>query len=526
MLGVPLVLLYFARHSPRDSGAAGRRDACRGRPRAQGDRERPRRGRARQGHRPRGPRARLDGGHDRVLGRGDGVPRPVRGRRQEALRRGGPRAHEHAARGPGRRGERRVRSRACGARPSRARSACGGRGAPVVAFLGRGAHAPRGGRPGRLRSSTRRGPRSSPSTAITHAASSSSGRRGGPSAPTTCSLWWSVCSTSPWPTTSSRRTKRGASAPPRPRPKRSRRSARSLACASAGCSSRARDGARTRENAKNDGVRVLAAARQALLALGASMAERGLFDSADDILFLTWDEVPAARAGTLDTPTARGPASCRVRRQLRDHATTGGDRGVGRSAAHARPDDAVRARHAHRPRRGRRRGARTGARDPLAGSLAERVLPGEVLVAPFTDPGWTPYFIPAAAIVVDMGGMLSHGSIIAREYGIPGRGERGACDHADQHRRHRRSGRLARCRDGARAGGEARRVVRRRGRERLLQAAGGPANARGRVLATVRPPRKPFIRAKRPLRLIELPFVSNLDISRIAPCAPIPGAVR
>ena len=50
----------------------------------------------------------------------------------------------------------------------------------------------------------------------------------------------------------------------------------------------------------------------------------------------------------------------------------------------------------------------------------ERVLPGEVLVAPVTDPAWTPYFVPAAAIVVDMGGMLSHGSIIAREYGIPG----------------------------------------------------------------------------------------------------------
>ena len=35
------------------------------------------------------------------------------------------------------------------------------------------------------------------------------------------------------------------------------------------------------------------------------------------------------------------------------------------------------------------------------------------------DPGWTPYFVGAAGIVMDMGGMLSHGSIIAREYGIP-----------------------------------------------------------------------------------------------------------
>ena len=47
------------------------------------------------------------------------------------------------------------------------------------------------------------------------------------------------------------------------------------------------------------------------------------------------------------------------------------------------------------------------------------VLPGEILVAPFTDPGWTPYFVAAAGVVMDFGGMLSHGSVVAREYGVP-----------------------------------------------------------------------------------------------------------
>jgi pyruvate,water dikinase len=47
------------------------------------------------------------------------------------------------------------------------------------------------------------------------------------------------------------------------------------------------------------------------------------------------------------------------------------------------------------------------------------VMPGEVLVAPVTDPAWTPYFVSAAAIVMDQGGQLSHGSILAREFGIP-----------------------------------------------------------------------------------------------------------
>ncbi len=44
---------------------------------------------------------------------------------------------------------------------------------------------------------------------------------------------------------------------------------------------------------------------------------------------------------------------------------------------------------------------------------------GAVLVAPLTTPAWTPLFARAAAIVTDVGGPLSHGSIVAREYGIP-----------------------------------------------------------------------------------------------------------
>ena len=51
--------------------------------------------------------------------------------------------------------------------------------------------------------------------------------------------------------------------------------------------------------------------------------------------------------------------------------------------------------------------------------LPSKCMPGEILVAPYTDPGWTPYFLAAAGLVVDVGGMLSHGSVVAREYGLP-----------------------------------------------------------------------------------------------------------
>ncbi len=49
----------------------------------------------------------------------------------------------------------------------------------------------------------------------------------------------------------------------------------------------------------------------------------------------------------------------------------------------------------------------------------DQMLPGEVLVSPITTPAWTPLFAMASAIVTDIGGPLSHSSIVAREYGLP-----------------------------------------------------------------------------------------------------------
>ena len=46
-------------------------------------------------------------------------------------------------------------------------------------------------------------------------------------------------------------------------------------------------------------------------------------------------------------------------------------------------------------------------------------MPGEVLVAPLTDPAWTPLFLPAAAVVVNVGALMSHAVIVSRELAIP-----------------------------------------------------------------------------------------------------------
>jgi len=45
--------------------------------------------------------------------------------------------------------------------------------------------------------------------------------------------------------------------------------------------------------------------------------------------------------------------------------------------------------------------------------------PGDVLVAPSTDPAWTPLFMPASAVVVNVGGQISHSIIVSRELGLP-----------------------------------------------------------------------------------------------------------
>jgi len=45
--------------------------------------------------------------------------------------------------------------------------------------------------------------------------------------------------------------------------------------------------------------------------------------------------------------------------------------------------------------------------------------PGDILIAPITDPSWTPLFVPAGAVVVDVGAPLSHAIIVSRELGIP-----------------------------------------------------------------------------------------------------------
>jgi pyruvate,water dikinase len=151
------------------------------------------------------------------------------------------------------------------------------------------------------------------------------------------------------------------------------------------------------------------------LELGERLARRGMLAEREDIFFLYLEEIQSAMRGQAQFDV-RSTVAARRAEYAHNLTLAPPSVVVGRSFAPEAIDDKAEVLHglAVSP------GVATGpARVILRSDSAERVLPGEILVAPFTDPGWTPYFLTAAGIVVDMGGLLSHGSIIAREYGIP-----------------------------------------------------------------------------------------------------------
>ncbi len=189
-----------------------------------------------------------------------------------------------------------------------------------------------------------------------------------------------------------------------------------------------------RENPKHLFLMYQAELRRSLLEIGGRLAAAGILADAADLFFLTREEMTAAieqaeRGGA--TPGL--PALIAGRRELLERFRAW-------QPAEAIPDSAIAALEQEvrtapaavaepaLPATGpgellgiaASAGVVTGrARVALNPDDGAEIEPGEVLVAPFTDPGWTPLFTVAGAIVMDLGGLLSHGAIVAREYGIP-----------------------------------------------------------------------------------------------------------
>ncbi len=182
---------------------------------------------------------------------------------------------------------------------------------------------------------------------------------------------------------------------------------------------RAQKGGGFRENLKSELIRRFGFLRRFLLELGLRLAARGRLADENDMFFL---EIEELQSGSVLDPGTDLRALTAGRRALYEQnlRITPPAVVVGRFDPRAFAPEAVDRGTKVFHGLGVSAGSATGrARVILRSDANERVQPGEILVAPFTDPGWTPYFVAAAGIVMDMGGMLSHGSIVAREYGIP-----------------------------------------------------------------------------------------------------------
>ena len=181
---------------------------------------------------------------------------------------------------------------------------------------------------------------------------------------------------------------------------------------------RAQSGLRFRETSKSVAVRWIALLRWTMLELGDRLARRGVIAQRDDIFFLRPEELHAAAVGN-DGPDARERIASRRVEYERNAAVTPPTVVFGRFDPEAHAPPAVNEQTDLFRGFAVSSGLVRGKARVILHVGGGHVLPGEVLVAPFTDPGWTPYFLNASAVVMDQGGVLSHGSIIAREYGIP-----------------------------------------------------------------------------------------------------------
>jgi pyruvate,water dikinase len=176
-----------------------------------------------------------------------------------------------------------------------------------------------------------------------------------------------------------------------------------------------------REAPKDHLVRLIALARAELAAVGTELAGRGLLDDPGDVFFLDLRDVAAA----LDGADRRSVVAARreeyTRELRRRHVPRVLLSDGTEPEALARtgvPDDGAQDDGAlvGTPASA---GTVTAPARVVLDPVGARLEPGEVLVAPSTDPGWTPLFLTAGALVMEMGGPNSHGAVVAREYGIP-----------------------------------------------------------------------------------------------------------
>ena len=179
-----------------------------------------------------------------------------------------------------------------------------------------------------------------------------------------------------------------------------------------------------RERSKTNIIRVIGEVRVAVWEIGRRAVERGELTDPRDVCLLFTDELEQLVAGELAGAAALADERRAHLQYLREREppflfasppppnSTWPLKGAARAAAAAVGDQLTGTPGCP----GTARGRAVVITHP---SEPADLGPGDILVAPMTDPAWTPLFVPAAAVVVNVGAPLSHAIIVSRELGIP-----------------------------------------------------------------------------------------------------------
>jgi rifampicin phosphotransferase len=178
---------------------------------------------------------------------------------------------------------------------------------------------------------------------------------------------------------------------------------------------RSRELAGLRELPKFVWLHPLRDVRRQLLLAGAELADLGLLDRADDIMFLTLDE---AAAEGLDQRELAATRRAEHEREIRRPRVPGLLLSDGTMPQNL-PDDTARRDENTLVGMPAAAGIATGRARIVHDPATARIEPGDILVAATTDPGWSPLFLTAGGLVTETGSPMAHGPTIAREYGIP-----------------------------------------------------------------------------------------------------------
>ena len=173
-----------------------------------------------------------------------------------------------------------------------------------------------------------------------------------------------------------------------------------------------------RETPKFFAIRAMGIVRGALLAIGEEFVTAGVIDRPDDLFFLHAAELDALAQDDLrDWKALVAARRAAYERELRRRQVPRVLASDGRAfyagvGAETDTGDVISGSPVSP-------GVVEGAVRVVLNPFEAQLLPGEILVCPGTDPAWTPLFMAAGGLVMEVGGMMTHGSVVAREYGIP-----------------------------------------------------------------------------------------------------------